>query len=159
MFFIWLIETTTNVPSPVYWLEMVTTSEDNSVCEGKMTITASFLLTDFFNMVHRTDSCAFSNPWSSLFRVTFSALAFVITSWDNFFFLLLRLFFFSLSTFSSLFWFNHLKGKFLFERKRKNNRTRKNQTHVLFYVVELWHWWVTYLFTRERTFLNKESQN
>ena len=45
----------------IFWLEMVTTSENNSVCEGKMTIFASFLLTDFFNMVDRTDPCAFSN--------------------------------------------------------------------------------------------------
>ena len=54
----------------------------------------SFLLTDFFNVVDRTNPCALSNPWSSLFIVTFSALAFFISSWDNFFFLLLLLFFF-----------------------------------------------------------------
>ena len=42
--FIWPVETTPNVPSPMFWLEMVTMSEDNSVCEGKMAIIASFLL-------------------------------------------------------------------------------------------------------------------
>ena len=38
--FIWPIETTPNVPPPplIFWLEMVTVSEDNSVCEGKMAI-------------------------------------------------------------------------------------------------------------------------
>ena len=34
---IWPIETTPNLPSPIYWLEMVTTSKGDSVCEGKKT--------------------------------------------------------------------------------------------------------------------------
>ena len=34
----------------------------------------------FFNMVVRKDPCTLRNPWNSLFKVTFSTLAFFITN-------------------------------------------------------------------------------
>ena len=132
MFIVWPIETTPNAPSPIFWLEMVTTSENNSVCEGKMTIFASFLLTDFFNMVDRTDPCALvihrvlclkwcSPPWlfSLPLEIPFSFYFYYS--------------FFSFSTFSSLFWSKHLKDtSFSLKERGKNTRTGKNQTQICF---------------------------
>ena len=74
------MESKPNVPSLIFRLEMVTTLEDNSVCEGKVEIIASFLVKEFFKMVDRTYPCALSNPWSSLFKVIFSALTFFIAT-------------------------------------------------------------------------------
>ena len=48
--FTWPMETTPNLLSPMFGLEMVTTSEDNYVCKGKMATIASFLLTYFSNI-------------------------------------------------------------------------------------------------------------
>ena len=96
--FIWPIEITSNVPSPIgngsnVWRQFRTWRQNDN--------NWSFLLTDFFNMVDRTevdrtDPGALSHPCSSHFKVTLSAVTFFITYLDSIFFLLLLLFLFFL---------------------------------------------------------------
>ena len=106
--FIWPIQTTSNVPLLIF--------PPNRF---------------FNNMVDRTDSCSLINPWGSL---TFSVLAFFITSWDHFFFLSLLLFF-SFSTLSSQ---DKFKTKIWFQKQRqvtinKMSNSRNNK--------QLWSTW------------------
>ena len=122
-----------------------------SLYRSKLAVTASFFLTDLFNMTDRTDPCTLSNQWSSLFKVTFSALAFLLPLEITFSFLPVPLFIYHFSTFFSFIWSTPLKDNFSLKETWKNTRIKKSQTHVLFYVVELWHSWVTYLGTYERT--------
>ena len=92
----------------------------------------------------------------------FPALAFFITSWDNFFFFFLKRvvkpffsFFYVLLPFSDV----AIKRKIFLSKKQEKPRTLEKLKHVLFYAVELWHLWVTYLVILERVVPNKGSQN
>ena len=109
-----------------------------------------FLVTDLFNnMVDRTDHCALSNPWSSLFKKKFSVLAFFITSWDNVFFLPLLLFFFLCLRFSCQAKF---KKKIWFQNQRRvtiNNMSNSRNNK------QLWSTW--HKFKEKTDFKSKKS--